>query len=99
MSAMANVLRVERRPASEEELESALKRILSVPACVYDGNEIVRILGAPVHGFEFKTREGQFHRIALLTKIVRENPNLEIGLIHEGVGKAKLVILNHKPTA
>ena len=87
-----DVMRVERR-----ELGAALRRILSVSG-IYDGDEIARILQVPGYGFELKGPDGQFSCLALLTKIFRENPDLEIGLIREQ-GRTKLAILTHKGPA
>lgn len=95
MRTVGGVTHVGRRPATEEELESALRRILSVHG-IYDGDEIARILRGPAYGFEIKG-DGQFTCLALLTKIFRENPHLELGLVAER-GRTKLTILNHKAT-
>lgn len=91
----SDVIRVERRQATEAELEVALRRILSVPGS-YDGDEITRILKAPGYGFETGPPDGQFTCLALVTKIFREDQNLQLGLIRDVAGRVKLAILNHQ---
>lgn len=91
----SDVVRVQRRPATEAEIEEALRRILSVTGS-YDGDEIARILANPAYGFEIGPPDGQFTCFAVLTKIFREDPSLELGLIRDTGGRVKLAIINGK---
>ncbi len=97
MGSASGAVKVERRAATEEELEAALRRILSVHG-YYDGDEIARILHTPAYGFELKEGGGQLTCLALLTKIFRENLKLELGLVVEG-GRTKLIVINTEPSA
>lgn len=90
---ISGVTRVERRQTTAAELEASLRRILSVGG-IYDGDEIARILANPAYGFEIGAPDGQFTCFAVLTKIFRESPSLELGLIRDMGGRVKLAILN-----
>jgi len=91
MALSSHVTHVERRPASDTEIEAALRRILGVEG-VYDAEEIVRILTGPGYGFEIKRSDGSPAAIAALTSLVQDL-GLQITLVVER-GQAKLVLYN-----
>ncbi len=93
MATVSGVKHVERRVATEDELEVALERILSVPG-IYDGDEIIRVLRSPHYGFEFET-DGQLKCYGIISKILQGDQCLELALIVEHA-RTKLVIISHR---